>query len=52
MAYKAEFNEVHKTSRLVWFATNHRSPHRPVGSPNRSVVIVNGRKYHVTKGWR
>lgn len=54
MPYKIDRNPVTKRSRLSWYPTpsGKVAPRKTTGQHDRSVVVVGGRKLHLTKGWR
>lgn len=52
MPYKAELNRFTGRSRLVYYATIKRTALGKKGAFSRRVVEIDGRSYHVTKGWR
>ena len=52
MPYVVELNRFTKRSRLVYVATVRRNRIGKKGTFNRSIMTMNGRPYHVTKGYR
>jgi hypothetical protein len=52
MPYKVELNRHTGNARLSYFATVHRDNIGKKGEYGRRIIKINGREYHVTKGWR
>ena len=52
MSYAVEYNRHTGTKRLVFRATQRRKVIGKKGAFNRRLLKMNGRVYHVTKGYR